>query len=189
MTHAEAEEIERLVAALAAGEAGAFDRLLPLVYDELKSIAESIARRRGGTLQPTALVNEVYLRLVRRPDEAWEGKRHFLSVAARAMRQLLADHGRQRGSLKRGGAFEQITLDEDLMSGGGKPVDGALDASVIDEALAELATLDARQARIVELRYFGGLENREIAALLGLAVRTIELDLQMARTFLRRRLA
>ena len=178
------DRVTSLVQALANGDGSAFDELLPLVYDELLSMARRIAGQRDGTLAPTALVHEVFLRFRSTPNAQWEGRSHFLAVAARAMRQLLSDHARRRGTLKRGALYRRVTLDEDFAA---RAVDG-IDLLDLDAAISQLGELDERQAHIVELRYFGGLHNAEIAKLLGLSERMIELDLQMARVFLRKKL-
>jgi len=178
------DRISELVRALGDNDSAAFDELLPLVYDELSALAVRIAGRRDATLQPTALVHEVFLRLAEARAKNWEGRRHFLAVASQAMRQLLADHARRRGTLKRGAFFKRVTLDGEAVPE--KSAD--VDVVGLHEALERLAALDARQARIVEMRYFGGLSNHEIGEMLDLATRTVELDLQMARAFLRREL-
>ena len=180
----DAGRIAHLAQAVGDGDADAFDELYRMVYAELSSLAVRIAGPRDGTLNPTALVHELFLRLANAPNRRWEGQQHFLAVAARAMRQLLADHARRRGALKRGEAHDRVTLDDDVLAGPGSVVD----AVALNDALERLAALDERQARAVELRYLGGLENKEIAELLGVALRTVELDLQMARAFLRKEL-
>lgn len=177
------DPITGLVRRFAEGDAAAFDALVPLVYRELVQLAGRVGGDRNGTLQPTALVHETVLKLAR-GGAGLRDKQHFLAVAARAMRNLLTDHARRRAADKRGGGALRVTLDEDLLASR----EETLDLGALDEALAALERLDPRQARMVELRYFGGLENREIANLVGVSLRTVELDLQMARAFLRGRL-
>ncbi|HEX8616097.1 MAG TPA: ECF-type sigma factor [Thermoanaerobaculia bacterium] len=160
---------------------------MPLVYDELRRVAASyLARERSGhTLQPTALVHEVYLRMAQGSDQ-WNGKTHFFAVAARAMRRLLIDHARARGRDKRGADWERVTFELALT-----PQENDFDRTAmlaLDQALQKLAALDPRQAEVVELRFFSGLTIEEIAAYLGLSKRTIEAEWTHARAWLRREL-
>jgi RNA polymerase sigma factor (TIGR02999 family) len=177
--------VTQILEQLARGDRSAADRLLPHVYDELRALAASFFARqpRHHTLQPTALVHEAYLKMVgsARPD--WNDKRHFFDVAALAMRQLLTDHARRRGSQKRGGGLARVTLtDSDAPAGGMFD----LDLEALDEALTRLAALDPRQGRIVELRYLAGLTVEETADVLGVSPRTVRLEWQVARAWLRR---
>jgi RNA polymerase sigma factor (TIGR02999 family) len=167
--------------------AGRLDELLPLVYDELRQLAAAILwqERPGHSLQPTALVNEAYLRLIDATNVQWQGRAQFLALAGRSMRQILVDHARARGAAKRGGDRMRVTLVEE--TGGGRgPED--LDLLDVDEALGELAALDARKAKVIELRFFAGLEMREIAEILRIGMTTAEDDWYFARAWLRRRL-
>jgi serine/threonine-protein kinase len=164
--------------------------LLPLVYHELRRLARGfLARERPDhTLQPTALVHEAYLRLADQSRIDWAGRTHFFAVGAKMMRRLLIDHARARGRLKRGGRVQKITLLEGLVTDGRD--DLALDELLaLDEALLELATLNERQAQVVEQRFFGGLTVEEVAVQLGVSKRTVETDWAAARAWLRRRLA
>lgn len=160
---------------------------MPLVYDELRRVAASyLAQERNGhTLQPTALVHEAYLRMAQVPDE-WGGKTHFFAVAARAMRRLLIDHARARGRDKRGADWERVTFDN-AIARLAPDLDRA-DVLALDAALEKLAALDARQAEIVELRFFSGMTIDEIASHLSLSKRTIEAEWTHARAWLRREL-
>ena len=165
-----------------AGDAEALDRLLPLVYDDLHRRAASSFRRErpGHTLQPTALVNEVFLRLVDQRRVEWKSRAHFFGVAAQAMRRVLVDHARRRSAAKRGDDAVVLSFDEELVPG----LAPDLDLLALDQALDALAELDRRQSRIVELRFFGGLTIDETAAALGVSPATVKNDWQMARAWL-----
>jgi RNA polymerase sigma factor (TIGR02999 family) len=162
---------------------------MPLVYDELKRLAASYMRRErtGQTLQATALVHEAYLRLAAARDRPWTGRTHFLAIAAISMRQILVDRARRRGANKRGGTRERITLDESLLSDAS--AGGTVDVVALDEALERLAALDPQQARIVELRYFGGLTVEETAEVVGVSPATVKRQWTVARAYLKRALA
>jgi RNA polymerase sigma-70 factor (ECF subfamily) len=186
MTDERRHEATQLVAAMNAGDQSARDALLPLLYADLRAQAMAYFRsqRANHTLQPTALVHEAFIRILGDDKIAWEGRSHFLAVGAKAMRNVLADHARRRRTEKRGGAWERVTL-TGLGSDGG---DRRIDALDLDEAIDALATLNERQARIVELRFYGGLTVEEAALVLEVSTRTIELDWRMARAWLRNRL-
>jgi len=176
-------------------EAGAVDpasaeELMPLVYDELRRLARGYMSREtpGHTLQPTALVNEAYLRLVDTSRISWQGRTHFFAVGARVMRRLLIDHARGRGRQKRGANWHRVTFSEVLPHVG----DNELDFDqllTLNEALNQLAELDPRQSKVVELRFFGGLTVPEVAEVLGVSQRTVEGDWTHARAWLKRELA
>jgi len=168
------------------GEADA-ERLLDQVYDQLHAIARSYFRhqRTDHTLQPTAVVHEAFMKLTASGATGYRDRAHFIAVAARAMRQVLVDHARARGTLKRGGGRTAVVLDE-ARAGDGAPA--IVDMIALDEALDRLADLDPRQARVVELRFIGGLGVAETAAVLGVSPRTVELDWRMARAWLSRAL-
>ncbi len=160
--------------------------LLPKVYEELRAQAEAFlnGQRPGHTLQPTALVHEAYLRLVGNQAIRWEGRSHFVALAAKAMRHVLADHARSHRAAKRGGEWGRVTL-----SGiGTDGHDSAYDALDIDEALEKLAALNERHARIVELRFFGGLTVEEVAEVLGVSERTVRGEWRLCRAWLRQQL-
>ena len=173
----------------AQGSAEAAEELLPRVYDELRRLARSYLgrERRDHTLQPTALVHEAYLRLVDQERVAWKGRTHFLAIGARMMRRLLIDHARGRRREKRGGDRHRVTLVE-----GAALLDRPLEMEeilAVDASLDELVSMDERQARVVELRFFGGMTVEETAEVLGVSKRTVEGDWTHARAWLRRRLA
>ena len=168
---------------LAAGNAGAAQQLLPVVYDELRQLAERMMQgeRRDHTLQPTALISEAFLRLAG-GDRSFESDLHFTRVAARAMRRVLVDHARARNADKRGGDRRRVTLDEELFE---IAADGERMLAV-DDALARLDQVDPQLAQIVELRFFGGATHDEIARALSTSVRTIERGWRLARAWLMR---
>jgi RNA polymerase sigma factor (TIGR02999 family) len=161
-------------------------RAFELVHDELHRLASKLMRgeRAGHTLQPTALVNEAYLRLVDGTSLEWENRAHFFGIAARAMRQILVDHARERASAKRGGGWQRVTLDERLDLIAQRDVD----VFELDDALTRLADMDARMAQIVELRFFGGLTAEEVAHVLGVSRRTVQNDWRVAKMWLAREL-
>jgi RNA polymerase sigma factor (TIGR02999 family) len=160
---------------------------MPLVYDELRRIAARyISRERPGqTLQATALVNEAYLRLAAERPREFANKTHFLAIAALSMRQILVQRARARKAIKRGGAPNRVTLDDRNLGGDAPP---GIDVLALDEALSRLAILDAEQARIVELRYFGGLTVEETADVLGASPATVKRHWAMARAWLKQAL-
>jgi RNA polymerase sigma factor (TIGR02999 family) len=169
-----------------AGEHGSLDRLMPLVYEELRGIAH---RRlsgcgRGATLTTTGVVHEMYLKLVDQTHPTATDRAHFMAIASLAMRQILIDRARARVALKRGGARQCVTLEEDKVSAEEQP--GAL--IELDAALQRLAEFSPRLARVVELRFFGGMSEEEIASALGLTVRTVQRDWSKARMLLRHEL-
>ena len=162
-------------------------RVTELAYRELRRIAAAMMSREraGHTLQPTALVHAAFLRLTRSSEFAVDDRSEFVSMAAHTMRCILVDHARKRGTLKRGGDRLQLTLDEVDSAAPSKP----LDLLELDEALSRLSRVDERQHRIVELRFFGGLKNREVADLLDVSERTVEDDWRLARMWLKRELS
>jgi RNA polymerase sigma-70 factor (ECF subfamily) len=169
-----------LLAASRHGDPAAFGQLLPLVYDELHVVAQRHMRgeRPEHTLQPTALVHEAFLRLAGL-DVPYEDRAHFMRAASQAMRRVLVDHARARNAAKRGGNL-RVTLDESLV-----PQDeGVVDLLVLDDALSRLAAAEPRCARVVELRFFGGLEVAEVAAAMGISTATAKRDWQFARAWL-----
>ena len=164
----------------------ALEHLLPLVYDELRVIAhrQLANQARGGTLSTTALVHEAYLKLVDQSHADWRDRAHFLAVASLAMRHVLVDRAKARSTLKRGGERRRITLDDSHIA-----VDDQPDALLqLDEAMHRLAALEPRLARVVECRFFGGLNEQEIATALGITVRTVQRDWAKARMLLQRSL-
>jgi len=176
-----------MVNALAAGDRQAAEALMPLVYDEFRHLADDYLRQetRAHTLQPTALVHEAYLKLIDQTRVNWQGRTHFFAVGAQAMRRILVDHARARGRAKRGGGWQRIVLDEQTAVS----PDRDADLLAVDEAIDKLAHTDPRQARIVELRFFGGLSVEEVAEVLGVSKRTVENEWKIIRAWLRRELA
>jgi RNA polymerase sigma factor (TIGR02999 family) len=180
------QEVTGLLAELKLGHKDALDRLMPLVYRELRRVAGRQMRgeRVGHTLQPTALVHEAFLRLVEQDHVDWQSRAHFFAAAAQLMRHLLVDHARRRGAGKRG---IPVTLKEEILQPG-SPADQTEEILAVDQVLERLATLDPRQARVVELRYFGGLSVEETAEAMGIAPRTVKLDWTMAKGWMREQL-
>jgi len=179
-----AAAITSLLARAQEGDRQATDELMPLVYEELRQLADRFlaAEKRGATLQPTALVHEAYLRLVGSDQAGWENRAHFFGAAARAIRRILVDRARARRAARRGGD-RPLRLDTDAPLAGPGP---SLDVLALDEALAKLASIDAQKARVVELRFFGGLSVDETAATLGVSASTVNRDWAFARTWLHR---
>jgi len=171
---------------LSEGDRSPIDHLMQAVYDELRKIAAAQMRREkpGHTLQPTALAHEAYLRLVDQSQVDWKNRAHFLGMAAEMIRRILIDHARARATARRGGSVERVSL-SDVED---RAADGTLDVLALDEALGELRRRDERQARVVELRYFGGASVEETAHVLGVSERTVAADWTVARAWLRRRL-
>ena len=172
------------------GDASALDDLLPRVYDELRALADAYMRREraGHTLQPTALVHEAFLRLLRLPPGSVQNRVHFFALAAQAMRRILADHARRHRAAKRGGSAVRVPLE--LVEGGAPatPAGDDVAADDLDAALEDLAKLDERQARVVELRFFGGLSIEETAEVLAVSPATVKRDWLVARAWLHREL-
>jgi RNA polymerase sigma factor (TIGR02999 family) len=177
----DATEVHLLLREWRAGSADALDRMIPLVYDELRRLARRRLRheRVDHTLQTTALLHEAYVRLAG-ADVDWEGRVHFLAVAAQTMRRILVDHARARGRGRRGGGAVRVTLDEGLAAA---PARG-LDVIALDEALGRLAEFDARKAQLVEVHYFGGLTYEEAALALDISPATVHRELRLARAWL-----
>jgi RNA polymerase sigma factor (TIGR02999 family) len=182
--------ITRLLHDLGRGEPGAFDALLPLVYEELRILANRHLHqeRAGHTLSPTALVHEIYLELAGDANLSWENRAHFFGIAARAMRQVLVSHARRRDAAKRGGGWERVTLSPDLAPDGTPGPSHEVEILDIHHALEKLGAIDERAGRVVELRFFGGLTLDEIAFLLGVSRRTVADDWAVARAVLAREL-
>ncbi|MBA3296785.1 MAG: sigma-70 family RNA polymerase sigma factor [Acidobacteria bacterium] len=162
------------------------DSLLPLVYKELRRLAAGYIRREkpGQTLQPTALVHEAYLRLMKDRPDRWQNRAHFCAIAAHSMRQILIERARARGAVKRGGGGPRVTLDEALVAG----EDRSIDLLALDEALERLAAMDPDQARLVELRFFGGLTVDETAEAMDISPATVKRHWTVAKAWLAREL-
>ena len=174
-------QITALLAELRAGRREAFDQILPLVYHELRRTARrELAVRPSDTLSTTALVHELYLKFSRAQTADWRDRAHFLSVAAVAMRHILVDRARRRRAEKRGGAYRDVSLDEELTTAD----DQAESLLELHEALGQLASLDERLARVVECRFFGGMTEQETAEALGVTTRTVRRDWVKARGLL-----
>ena len=180
------ENVTRLLERMKGGDEAALDTLMHTVYDELRRIASRQLRRGAsdGMLQTTALVHEAFLRLARHENPAWNDRCHFFAVAATAMRQILVDHARRRGSEKRGGGWKRIDLDKAQLD-----VDEQTEMLIeIDDALAKLSELEPRLTRVVECRFFAGMTEEETAAALGITDRTVRRDWIKARGWLHLRL-
>jgi RNA polymerase sigma factor (TIGR02999 family) len=179
----------KLLSRASQGDSKAVSQLMPLVYDELRRLAASYLRRErpGQTLQATALVHEAYVRLINEKSHNWQNRTHFLAIAALSMRQILVQRARTRKATKRGGDPIRIEVDERLLPASSTH-QGEIDLVALDEALDRLAALDQRQAKVVELRYFGGLGVEEVAAALEISPATVKRDWTLARAWLKREL-
>ena len=177
------QEVTALLQRWSGGDREALEQLMPLVYEKLRQLASVRLRgeRSGHTLQPTALVHEAYLRLVGQKRVAWQNRSHFYGIAAQMMRRILVDHARKRGAAKReGGVHLMVTIEEVAAP------DRDVELLALDKALTDLGRLDPRQARIVELRFFGGLTVEETAEVAGVSTATVKREWRTARAFLRR---
>lgn len=176
------QDITAMLAAWKDGNPESLDRLMELVYPQVRRIAhQQLERRRSGeSLESAALANEAYLKLVRAGGIRCENRAHFLALCAQMMRRILVDHARQRGLARHGGHALCVTLDEAVLPAHARSVD----VLALDEALDALARLDARKSRVVELRYFGGLSIEETAEVLGVSIETVKRDWRMARAWL-----
>lgn len=181
---ASGHDITLLLRAWSEGDQSALDRLMPIVYDELHRLAQRyMAQEKAGhTLQPTALVNEAYLRVLHSAHPGWEDRAHFFAVCARAMRRILVDWARSRGAAKRGANAPVMSLDE-ARTALGRP---GPDLVAVDDALTALASVDPRKCQVVELRFFGGLTAKEIAEVLKVSEDTAKRDWKLAKAWLRR---
>ena len=175
-------EITQLLAEWSEGNQSALDKLYPLVYNELRRLAHGYLRRerKGHTLQTTALINEAYLRLVDQKNVHWANRLHFFGISAQIMRRILIDHARLHAYAKRGGGAQKVSLDEIAIVA----VERASNLLLLDDALNRLAKIDPRRSHVVELRYFGGLNNEEIAGVLKISENTVTRDWNMARAWL-----
>lgn len=182
------DEVTNLLRSWGRGEEDAANRLLAAIYDDLHAQAARAMRREGGehTLQATALVHEAYLRLVDQRHVDWKNRAHFFAIAAQSMRRVLVDHARGRLAEKRGGGVEKVTLSDAAV---GAHDDDAVDVLALHDALERLAALDPDQARVVELRYFGGMNIDETAEALGISAATVKREWAVARAWLKRELS
>ena len=189
---ASSENVSQLLVKWGEGDKVALEKLMPLVYSELRRLAGNYLRRerQNHTLQPTALVNEAYLKLIDQKSARWQNRAHFYGVAAQLMRRILVDHARQHQAAKRGGSDQQRLSITSAGQLGGKQLaeEPAIDLLALHEALEELTEIDPQQGRIVELKFFGGLSIEETAEVMGLGHATVERDWKMARAWLRRKL-
>ncbi len=187
MSSVDPDQVTMFLGKIEAGDEGALKELLPLVYQDLRSLAGKIfsSQKAAHTLQPTVLVHEAYMRLVRSDDRGFTNRKHFYRVAALAMRQLLTDYARSAGRQKRGDSARRVDLSDDLEASSS----GEFEALALSEALSDLRELDPRQADVVELRFLVGLTGKEVAEALDVSERTVGLDWAMARSWLSRRMA
>jgi RNA polymerase sigma factor (TIGR02999 family) len=176
------DNVTQLLIEVSKGDREAVDLLLPVIYDELRKLAANYLRRErpDHTLQPTALVHEAYLRLVDQTRANWQNRAHFFGVAAQIMRRLLVDHARKHNAEKRGQDFQKLSLDENV----DRAVERGAELIALDDALKALAQFDEQKARVVELRYFGGLSIEETADVLGVAPTTIKRHWRFAKAWL-----
>jgi RNA polymerase sigma factor (TIGR02999 family) len=186
MSTAAPNEITQLLLAWSQGDRSALDRLIPLVYEELRRLAKRYMaqERPGHTLQTTALVNEAYLRLIDSSQVQWQNRAHFFAVSAQLMRRILVDFARDRRQLKRGGETRRVSLDEALIVS----EEPGTDLVALDDALSALAALDQRQCQVVEMRFFGGMSVDETAEALKISPTTVRRDWTLARAWLHREL-
>jgi RNA polymerase sigma factor (TIGR02999 family) len=187
MSHPTVEEITHLLLAWGNGDPVALEKLMPLVYEELRRLARHYMKHQpaGHTLQTTALVNEAYLRLIDSSRVQWASRAHFFAISAQLMRRILVDFARSRTNLKRGGGARQLSLEQALEV----TAERGADLIALDDALTTLATMNRRQSQIVELRYFGGLSEEETAEALKVSERTVRRDWSLARAWLYRELS
>jgi RNA polymerase sigma-70 factor, ECF subfamily len=175
-------EVTRLLKDWSSGDSTALDQLIPIVYEELRAVAARYLRRerQDHTLQPTALVNEAYLRLIDQKQVQWQNRAHFIGVAAQMMRRILVDHAKNHNRAKRGGGARKVSLDEAVALS----EERADDLVELDEALTALEAFDERKSRVVEMRYFGGLSVEETAEVLSVSVITVARDWKLAKAWL-----
>lgn len=185
MSVEKAQEVTRLLNSLHAGNANAADELIPLVYSEMRKLAAHYLKseREGHTLQPTALVHEAFLKLVEQETE-WQNRNHFFAMAANLMRRILVDYARSYKADKRGGEAEKISLEDAFVFVKERPSE----MLALDEALEELAKIDPRRAKVVEMKFFGGLNHEEIAEVLGVHANTVLRDWNLARAWLKKQM-
>ncbi|MBL8167869.1 MAG: sigma-70 family RNA polymerase sigma factor [Acidobacteria bacterium] len=179
-----AHEVTELLLAWRSGDQGALEKLTPLVYDELHRLATRYMRREnpGHTLQTSALVNEAFVHLIDQQQIQWQNRAHFFGVAANLMRHILLDHARAYARAKRGGGAIQVSLDEAAIVS----EERAAELIALDDALTALAAFDERKCRLVELRFFGGLSNEEVAEVMQMSLRTVEREWRKAKAWLQR---
>jgi len=186
MTSELRNETTQILRAIAGGDRSSVDRLLPIVYDQLRALAGHYFRGEAHdhTLQPTALVHEAFVRMVNGPGVAWNDRARFFALAATAMRRILADHARKRRAAKRGGDWQRIDLDAAVTP----PTQRPIDIIALDDALTKLQEMDARKHSVVEMRFFAGMTVEEVARVLDVSITTVESDWRAARAWLRAQL-
>lgn len=186
MANVDSPRITQLLVEWGGGNQSALENLIPLVYDELHRIAKRYMRRQsaGHTFQTTELIHEAYLKIAKQEEHSWQNRAHFFGVAAQAMRHILVDYARSKQSQKRGG-WQKITLDEKVAVA----LERSEEMLSLDEALKHLEVLDERKAKVVELKYFGGLTNEEVAEVLKISPETVKRDWKFSRTWLLRELS
>jgi RNA polymerase sigma-70 factor, ECF subfamily len=187
MLDSSSQQITALLVDWSKGDPVALEQVMPLVYDELRKMARRYMRQQpaGHTFQTTDLIHEAYLKLANQADRDWQNRSHFFAVAAKAMRHILVDYARSKQSQKRGGWQEKVTLSDECAGSGNR----AGEIVALDDALNTLARLDERKSRIVELKYFAGVTNDEIAEVLQVSAETVKRDWRFARTWLLRELS
>lgn len=183
MSQSDGDSITEMLIELTEGNKDVVNHILPHIYDELRRLASSYLRkeRSNHTLQPTALVHEAYMKLIDQNRVKWQNRAHFFGIAAQVMRRILMDHARKHQAEKRGGEFEKLPIEEEILI---VSQDKSAELIALDEALDELAKIDPDKARIVELRYFGGLSIEETAEVMGVSVPTINRHWKMAKAWL-----
>lgn len=183
MNQDNSHEITKMLIELTDGRSDVVDRIYPYIYDELRRLAGSYLRRERSdhTLQPTALVHEAYIRLIDQTRVQWQNRAHFFGIAAQIMRRILMDHARKHKADKRGGEFEILPIEEEILVVSHERSSGLV---ALDDALSALAEIDEQKAKIVELRYFGGLSIEETAQVIGVSVPTINRQWRMAKAWL-----
>lgn len=186
MENVKSPQITQLLVEWGGGNQSALENLIPLVYEELRRIAKRYMRQQsaGHTFQTTELIHEAYLKLAKQEEQNWQNRAHFFGVAAQAMRHILVDYARSKQSQKRGG-WQKVTLDEKVALS----IERSEEMLSLDEALKRLAELDERKSRVVELKYFGGLTNEEVAAVLKISPETVKRDWKFSRSWLLRELS
>jgi len=179
-------EITELLTEWSGGDQNALDKLYPLVYQELRRLARTYMKheRKGHTLQTTALINEAYVRMVDQKGVHWQNRSHFFAISAQMMRRILVDHARRATYVKRGGTARKVSLDEAMIVA----AERSEEVLMLDDALSNLSRIDSRRCQVVELRYFAGLNNREIAAVLNISENTVMRDWNLARAWLYKQL-
>ncbi|SPF50297.1 RNA polymerase, sigma-24 subunit, ECF subfamily [Candidatus Sulfopaludibacter sp. SbA4] len=178
--------VTRLLQRWQAGDPGALEAMTPLIYQELRRIAASHLRREksGHTLQPTDLLHEAFVRLIKQHDQNWKNRAHFFGAAANLMRQILVDHARAKACLKRGGGVERVGLDEAVSAAASRPAQ----LIALDDAMKELEKFDARKCRVIELRFFGGMSVEETAEVTGVSASKVSREQRMAEAWLQRQM-